>query len=318
MEHVAELRRRLFLIVLSIAVWSIAAYTVEHTIIHFLLAPAHGQEFIYTSPIGGMNFLIRVCIYVGIAFSIPVIVYHFLRYIEPLMKGNSARFIRLGSLASGLLAIGGMVFGYFVGLPAALHFLLNQFVTQQINPLLTIEAYLSFVTMYMLGAALMFQIPLIVLFINRIKPLTPQQLFRKERWVILFSVVLGFIMNPTPRIFDQMFVIIPMILSYQLSIGIIWWYNRKHNRVQNLRTDDTKLQAARLKRVQELRASWQTADDLAAKAESGLVTQKTMETAVSSSQSAQSRQTPSTVPAYAHRSVQPLRRRQVGGRNVIQ
>jgi len=271
MEHVAELRQRLFIIILSVAIWSSAAYAVERQVIHLLLRPSHGQNFIYTSPIGGMNFLFRVCIYVGVAFSIPVIVYQFLRYIEPLMKSHSTRFIRYGSLASGLLAIAGMVFGYFIGLPAALNFLLHQFVTAQIHPLLTIEAYLSFVTMYMLGSALMFQIPLIVLFINRITPLKPQQLFHYERWVIVFSVVLALIMNPTPNLIDQIFVAGPIILSYQLAIAIIWWRNRRPNKVKKLLSEDAKLRTERLRRVKDLRNSWQTANTLATSAESNFI-----------------------------------------------
>ncbi len=225
-EHLHELRRRLFFVALSLVIFSAAAYGVQHSIVDLLLQPSQGQNFIYTSPLGGLNFLIKVCLLVGIIGSIPVIVYQFLRYVEPLMKQASRRFIYGATAVSGLLAAAGMAFGYFVGLPAALHFLLNQFVSAQIQPLLTIEAYLSFVSVYMLCAALMFQIPLIVLFINRIKPLTPAGLFRKERWVILFSVVLAFIMNPTPNLISQFLIAIPMILSYQLAIGIIWWQNR--------------------------------------------------------------------------------------------
>ena len=226
-EHFQELRQRLFYVALSVVVFSAAAYALERQVVSALLRPAHGQHFIYTSPIGGMNFLVKLCIYVGVAISIPVIVYQFLRYLEPLVPRSSTRFIFVGTLASGLFALAGMVFGYFIGLPAALEFLLHQFVTQQVSPLLTIESYLSFVSMYMIGAALMFQIPLIVLFINRIKPLKPSQLFHYERWVILVSVVLAFIMNPTPNIISQLFIAGPMILTYQISIAIIWWQNRK-------------------------------------------------------------------------------------------
>jgi sec-independent protein translocase protein TatC len=311
MEHVAELRHRLFIIVLSVAIWSIAAYAVEHQVVNFLLRPSHGQNFIYTSPIGGMNFLFRVCIYVGVAFSIPVIVYQFLRYIEPLMKTHSAKFIRYGSLASGVLAVAGMVFGYFIGLPAALNFLLHQFVTAQIHPLLTIEAYLSFVTMYMLGAALMFQVPLIVLFINRITPLKPQQLFHYERWVIVFSVVLALIMNPTPNLFDQLFVAGPIILSYQLAIAIIWWRNRRPNKVKQLFDEDAKLRAERLRRVEDLRESWQTADTIATEAESNFIISPTYTAPAEASPTAPKIRpaTPAADASYSRRSSRPIRRR---------
>jgi sec-independent protein translocase protein TatC len=247
-EHVYELRKRLFYVAISVALFGGAAYAVEHEIVAALLKPAHGQKFIYTSPGGGIDFLFRVCLYVGIACSIPVIVYQGLRYMEPLIKKDSVRFIALGSAASGVLAAAGMTFGYFIGLPSALKFLLHQFTTSQIQPLLTIQSYMSFVTMYMLGSAMLFQLPLILLFINRIKPLKPQKLLRFERWIILLAFVLGGVMNPSPNIADQLLLAGPMILMYQLGILIIWLVNRKHTRPKHVATllkRDAEIRAAR-------------------------------------------------------------------------
>ena len=261
-EHLRELRKRFTYIALAVIGWSIAAAVVEHQIVGVLLRPSHGERFMYTSPLGGVNFLFNVCVYTGIAMSIPIIVYQFLRYVEPLMKENSARFVRLGSLASGILAVCGMLFGYFLGLPAALNFLLHQSVNEQIRAQLTIESYLSFVGMYMLGAALMFQVPLIIVFINRITPLKPRQLLRYERWAILFAVVLAEVMNPTPNLFDQLFVAGPIILTYQLGILIVWWQNRTPRGVRTVRTlraGDAKAQAERASRLPALQSAWRQA-----------------------------------------------------------
>lgn len=250
-EHLRELRRRVLYIAASVAVWGAIAYAVERQIIAALLRPAHGQSFIYTSPIDGVNFLFKLCAYVGLACSIPVIVYNIIRFFEPLMHRRSARFVSSTVAVSGILALSGMAFGYFIGLPTALHFLLHQFVNAQIHPLLTIDAYLSFVLVYMLGSALMFQIPLIILFINRIKPLTPRGLWKRERWAILFAVILGGLMNPTPNLLDQLFVIGPIILSYQLAIVLVWRQNHrpKHIRhIESLRKRDMRIQAERLER----------------------------------------------------------------------
>lgn len=257
-EHVYELRKRLFYVAISVALFSGAAYGVEHHIVAALLKPAHGQKFIYTSPGGGIDFLFRVCLYVGVACSIPVIVYQLLRYIEPLVKKDSVRFIAWGSATSGILAAAGMVFGYFVGLPSALKFLLHQFTTNQIQPLLTIQSYMSFVTMYMLGAALLFQLPLILLFINRVKPLKPQKLLKSERWIILLAFVLGGIMNPSPNIVDQLLLAGPMIVMYQIGIVIVWSVNRKHSRpkrVSTLLEKDAVARAARQQQFQEAQAA---------------------------------------------------------------
>jgi len=226
-EHLYELRRRLCYIAISVSLFGAIAYATERHIITALLRPAGTQTFIYTSPIDGINFLFRVCFYVGIALSIPVVVYQLLRYVQPLFKKDSGRLIIWGSVASGLLALVGMAFGYFIGLPAALHFLLHQFITKQIEPLLTIQAYLSFVTMYMVGSALLLQVPLILIFINRIKPLKPQRLLslKYERWVIVGSFVLGGVMNPDPNLLHQVVIVGPLIVMYQVGVGIIWLTN---------------------------------------------------------------------------------------------
>lgn len=228
-EHLNELRRRIIFSVASIAVVAIGAYFVQQHIVNLLLWPAHGQQFIYTNVGGGISFLFKLCMYVGLAVCMPVIVYHLLRYLQPLLESQSNRFILLACLACGIFAAAGMAFGYFIGLPAALHFLLHQFTTKQIHPLLTIQEYLSFVIAYMFGSALLFQIPLILLFINRFKPLKPSRLWHYERWVILGAFIVSGLMNPTPEIVSQLALAGPIILMYQLGILVIWYVNRKQN-----------------------------------------------------------------------------------------
>jgi len=232
-EHLLELRKRFFYIVISLIFWSILSYVFEKQIINALLRPAKNQQFIYTSPIGGVEFMFRVSIYAAIMLSIPVIVYNALAFIEPILSKSSRRFITVGAITSGILAACGMTFGYFVGLPSALHFLLNQFVTSQIHPLLTIQSYLAFVMVYMVGAALMLQIPLILILINRIKPLTPKQLWKQEKWVILGAFIMSGLMNPTPNLYDQLVVAGPLIIMYQIGIILIALTNRSNRKYAN-------------------------------------------------------------------------------------
>jgi len=256
-EHIYELRKRLFYIALSIGIWSAAAYFVQQHIVNFLLKPAHSQQFIYTSVGGGIDFLFRVCLYTGIVFSIPVIVFQTLKYLEPLIKRDAMRFMLWGSAISGVLAVIGMAFGYYIGLPAALHFLLHQFTTDQIHPLLTIQAYMSFVTLYMLGSALLLQGPLLLVLINRIKPLKPSKLLGIERWVILIAFILGGIMNPSPRWQDQVLLAGPMILAYQVGILVVWLMNRSHSRparIVSLRKKDDAARAERLAKFEQAQA----------------------------------------------------------------
>lgn len=251
-EHLLELRRRLFYVALSIIIWSSAAYAVEHTIVRLLLAPANGQKFVYTTVGGGIDFLFRVCLYTGIVLSVPVIIYQILRYVEPLIGKHSSRFIVLASITSGILAIAGVLFGYFLGLPAALQFLLNQFHSSEISALITIQAYLSFVILYLAGSALMFQVPLIIFIINRIKPIKLRTLFKYERWVILISFIVAAAINPSPRIYDMTILAVPMIMSYQVGIALVWYTNshsKQNPKIQALLARDAALREERQSRL---------------------------------------------------------------------
>lgn len=263
LEHLNELRRRLFTVAAAVAVGAGIAYGFEHQIVDILLAPSHGQEFIYTSPIGGMNFLFTVCLDIGLVIATPIIIYHFLAFLQPLMRNSTRKFLLASSLTAGVVALCGVVFGFYVGLPSALHFLLHQFTTVQVKPLITIQAYMQFVALYLFGSALMFQVPIILYIINRIKPIKPSSLFKYERHLIVAAFLIAFIMNPTPNVVDQMMVVVPIIVMYQVGIALIWFVN-KHgsasSRVRAMLAEDQSRREARINSTHEaippLEPSW--------------------------------------------------------------
>lgn len=253
-DHLRELRTRIVFVGLAIFAGGSLAYPFRQTIIDFLVAPAGDQQFIFTSPTGGFDFVFKVCLAVGVIVAIPVIIFNLLRYLQPLFPKASVKTATLGMLFSVALALIGMAFAYVVGLPAALKFLLQTFLTGPVEALITIQAYMSFVVIYMLGAALIFQIPLILLLINRIKPLKPSKLFKQQRWVILISFLVAVVITPTPDVTSLLILAIPMIIMYQFGIVLIIIANRRgnhRNRFNNLVEQDKKLQAERLQDFQQ-------------------------------------------------------------------
>ena len=253
-EHLKELKRRIIYVAVAVIALSAVVYGFERQLIDVLLRPSHGQHFVYTSPMGGINFVFNVCIYFGVALSVPVIIYNLLKFLQPLMRNTTQRFIVIASSVSGVLAVCGILFGYFAGLPAALHFLLKQqFQNGQVEALINIQSYFSFVVAYMFGAALMFQLPLLLVIINRIKPLNPKKMLKYERMVILFSFIIAFIMNPTPNLIDQLLTVVPVLISYQVGIVIVWFINRRmaHRRYKKLFDQDAAAQEERLEKVRK-------------------------------------------------------------------
>jgi sec-independent protein translocase protein TatC len=240
------------MVVGSILGFATLAYFVQQQVVQFLLKPAHHQHFIYTAPGGGIGFLFQICTYVGITVSIPLLIYQVLRFIEPVIGEGERRFIiKMSWLSAGLALLGG-TFGYLIGLPAALHFLSHQFTTSQIQPLLTIQEYMSFITAYLIGSALIFQLPLVVLFINRIRPLKPSQLFGAERYVIAGSLIVSMLMAPTINVIDQLILAGPIIVAYQITAVIVLVKNRvrRPSNVTRLLEQDRQIQSARLEVAQ--------------------------------------------------------------------
>lgn len=247
-EHLQELRRRFFFVAVTIVLGSVAGYQFRDYITNALLAPSGDQQFIFTTPGGGFDFVIRLCLYTGLLISIPVIIYQILRYLEPIIRRDARIVVVRGSIASAFLAGLGILFGYFIGLPAALRFLLQNFSSEHISALITIQSYMSFVMIYLFAAALLFQVPLILLIINRIKPLRPRKLMQFQRWFILFAFVFSAVISPTADLQNLLLLSIPMILMYQVGIALVWLTNRRRKpwHPDELLKRDIEIQEARL------------------------------------------------------------------------
>lgn len=227
MDHVRELQGRLFAIAIVFVLISAAAYPFFEHIVNFLLAPlGPDHQLVYLTPGGAFSFIIQVCLYVGVIGSLPVIIYHLFRFLMPAVKQVSLRRVLIFTLASFGLAIVGILFAYFVSLPAALYFLTG-FDIYHIDPMLTIDSYFSFVMAYMLAGALLFQLPLVMFLIDLIKPLIPKKLMNFQRHIIVGSFVVAAIISPTPDALNQTLLASPIVVMYQVGIFLIFIKHRK-------------------------------------------------------------------------------------------
>ncbi|MEX0748743.1 MAG: twin-arginine translocase subunit TatC [Candidatus Saccharimonadales bacterium] len=226
LDHLVELRQRLFWVALTLVFASAAGYLILDQIIDVLMSPlATDQPLIYTSPAGGLEFLFKICLFFGFLLTIPVLLYHIIKFIEPMIFKQSVRSLITLISVSIILMVLGASFAYFVSLPAALHFLTG-FNTDQLQALLSTNEYLSFVMIYVAGFALIFQLPLLMIFINRINPLQPQKLWSTMRYVIVISFIVAAIITPTPDPMNQALMAGPIIIMYIIGVGAVWLINR--------------------------------------------------------------------------------------------
>lgn len=252
--HLLELRRRLLLSAMAFLAASAVAYIYHRQIIAVLLLPLH-QPVYYTTPSGGFEFLIRISSMVGLIVVVPVITFHLLKFVEPALNFRFARrqivFMLTSSL--GLLAAG-VAFGYLIILPLTLHFFAG-FGNSQIKALISANDYLSLVIGLLATFAILFQLPLIILLINRIKPLTPRKLMRYQRHVIIGSLAIALLLPFTYDPLTQFVMAVPIIGLYELSIVVIWLANRRRPQLAEAESDQVSVELPEVEVPRPRRAS---------------------------------------------------------------
>lgn len=226
MQHVDELKNRLFWVAVVFVVASACVYPFFNQIIAVLTDPVGEKDLYYFSVTGGLSFIIKICMYVGIIAAIPALIYHMYKFIAPVMNRRHARNVAIYTLSSAALALVGIVFSYYIILPAALKFL-TEFSFGQINSMLSIDSYVSFVIAYLVAGALLFQLPVILLAINTVHRLKPRKLLSYERYVIIGAFIFAAILSPTPDAMNQALMAAPIIIMYQVGIALVWWAHRR-------------------------------------------------------------------------------------------
>jgi sec-independent protein translocase protein TatC len=245
MDHIRELQGRLFIIALVFVGISGLAYPFFDKIVGVILAPlGSDHQLVYLTPGGAFSFIIKVCLYIGIIGVLPLIIYHLYRFVMPAVRVVKLRVVLGYTIASLLLAAGGITFAYFISLPAALYFLTG-FNLYHIDPMLTIDSYFSFVMTYLMAGALLFQIPLIMMIIDSASPLKPSKLMGYQRHIIVGSFIVAALISPTPDAMNQTILASPMVAMYQVGVVAIWSSSRSRKKTQKTVAEPRRMVSAR-------------------------------------------------------------------------
>jgi sec-independent protein translocase protein TatC len=220
MQHLAELRGRLMVASFAVLVSTAAAFFFAKDIILALEAPAQlDGPLQIISPTEGFTTYMRVSLFTGIALSMPVILYEIYRYVDPALRPNERKFILLLGPFILALFVGGMAFCYFLLLPNAIRFLFT-FGAEIFDPKPRASEYISFVTTFILGVGLVFEMPVIIFAVTKIGLVSRNWLAKQRRYVVLVVFVLGAVITPTPDPFNQTLVAIPMYLLFEVGLFI--------------------------------------------------------------------------------------------------
>ena len=224
--HLGELRRRITRSAIAVVVATAISFVFARDIFNILILPAGDIDLIYVEMTEMIGTYFRVCLISGVILSMPFLVYQLLMFVSPGLKPKERRSVYLIIPWVGLSFAAGVLFGYFILVPPLTRFLIS-FGSDIATPVIKISNYVSIIARLLLAMGLVFEMPVITTFLAKIGVITPKWLSSKRKVAIIVAFVLAAIITPTPDPVNQTLVAVPLIVLYEVSIGLAKMVTRK-------------------------------------------------------------------------------------------
>ena len=272
LEHLEELRWHIIRSIIAIVVFMIIAFMFKNIIFdNIILAPknpdfwtnrilcklGHATIFghqlniealcINSKPVNLINIKmagqitthIVVALVSGLIMAFPVIIYEFWRFFKPALHENEAKYTRGAVLSSTMLFFMGVLFGYFLLAPLSIHFLTTYQISSDVVNQINVRSFIGTITSICLATGIIFELPIIAFFLTKIGIITPSFMRKYRKHAIVVIFIVAAIITP-PDVFSQILVSIPLLLLYEVSIGISAGVMRKKDKEHSAFMADEK------------------------------------------------------------------------------
>jgi len=226
-EHLEELRQRIFVCLGALVLGFIVTYAIHRHLLHWLNRPlpAHVHKPTTFGVAEPFLTVMKISLLGAVVLAAPVFFWQLWGFFAPAIDERQEKRIRWFVLAATGLLAAGIVFGYFVALPAAVHYLTN-YDKQDFNILLRAKDYYSFVTMVLLAMGIVFELPVFVLALVRLGILSTRQL-RKNRRTGYFVVAVIGVALPGIDPITTTIEILPLWALFESSIWLSVLFERR-------------------------------------------------------------------------------------------
>ena len=228
-EHLIELRRRILISLLAIAVGAVVMFILFPHVLDFLQDPYRdvtrssqfpdGRDLIATDPLAPFLVRLKVSAYGGVALALPVVMWEIWRFVVPALHPNERRYAIPFVLASVVLFLLGCVVAWFT-VQKALDFLLNASVGGEIEPFVAADKYLTLVTLMFIAFGVAFEFPVLLVFLLLVGVISTRTLRRGRRWAAIGITAFAAVITPSQDPFSLLFMAVPMYVFYEASILI--------------------------------------------------------------------------------------------------
>jgi len=217
-EHLAELRMRLIRSFVALGVATLFSLLFTRPVFEILKAPAQSIDLIFIDPTEGVGSYFRVALLAGVILAMPAIVYQAVMFVVPGLTPTEKRYLFWLLPGATLSFVVGVVFAYAVLMPPALTFLLGWPGEDIARPQIRLSSYIDFVTRFLFWVGVVFETPLIIYFLAKVRVVSPQRLASLRKYAIVGAFALGAVITPTFDPVNQTLVAVPLILLYEVGI----------------------------------------------------------------------------------------------------
>ncbi|KOY83795.1 twin-arginine translocase subunit TatC [Lysinibacillus macroides] len=222
LEHLSELRKQ---IIKGLAVFIVFFIVVFSTINIWFPFITRGHSLIILGPLEVVKFYMTISTTLAFGFSMPFLVHFLWSFVKPGLKEDESRFLGLYAPMMLVLFLVGVIFGYFVVNPLSYSFLVSIGATN-FDVMVSASEYMHFLIMTTVPLGLLFELPIIALFLSAIGVLTAESMKKIRGWSYITMGVGSALITP-PDFISQLLVLIPMIILYEISIYLVKRTERK-------------------------------------------------------------------------------------------
>jgi sec-independent protein translocase protein TatC len=225
MDHLRELRKRLLFSAIFVTLGGFAAYYYATEIFFVLCAPYYqafaDSPLIGTSPTEAWVLKLKVSIFAGCLLTSPLLFHQLWLFIAPGLYESERRYVIPFVLLSSILFCGGAWFCYDAVLPVTLSFFFNEFASINISPTIKLADHLSMTITLLVAFGLVFELPLLTLFLTRMGVIDHLFLLRYFKHAIVVIFITAAVLTP-PDVITQFLMAGPLIVLYVISVAIAY------------------------------------------------------------------------------------------------
>jgi len=217
-EHFKESSQRIFQSIFSICCVIIITFLNINLLIQFLQLSSVNIKFFQLSPGDYLIVTLKISLFLGLTNSTPLFLEQLILFLFPSFSQKEFKISKYLILSVTVLFLLGLVFAYFVLIPTALGFFIN-YSKDVIEPFLSFNQYVEFIGLLFFTTGLLFQLPIVQTLLAIFGVMSPQEMLKFWKWVIIISTVVSAIVTPSADPFTQLLLAAVLLILY--FVGLI-------------------------------------------------------------------------------------------------